>query len=75
VKNIKWKLPSEKQIESAILEWLSHQPKVFSFKDNTGVIYNPQTQSYRRTNRFLLRGAPDILVCLNCQGLPIFSSA
>lgn len=62
---LKWKMPTEKEIESAVLYYLNYQPGVFAFKVNTTGIYDPNAGHFRKLSKWILPGTPDILCCVN----------
>lgn len=56
------KKPTEKQIESQILDWLNLQPEVFAFKINTTGIYDPTRKCFRTIkNPHIHKGTSDII--------------
>lgn len=69
---LKLKLPSEKQTEAAVIDFLNTQPHCFAFKVITSGTWDEKSKSYRRPSRHVMPGTPDVLVCLQCFGIPIF---
>lgn len=56
---------SEKQIENAILNYLSLVPGVY-WKNNSTGIYDPVKKTFRRTSRYHRNGVSDIIGVLPC---------
>lgn len=52
---------TEKQIETAILTYLSFLPKCFAWKNNTVGIYDTSRGVHRKLGKFSMRGVSDIL--------------
>ena len=69
---MKWKAATEKQVEDAILYYLYYQQGIFAFKVDTQARYDPQIENYRKLNKWIKRGTPDIIGCINIKGFPIF---
>ena len=55
-------LPSEKEIERMILQWLDLQSTVFCWKQNTTGIYDPTKGKFRALRGFAKVGISDILM-------------
>lgn len=67
-----WNDPSEKMVQDSILYWLNYQSDVLGMQINTTGVYDPVRKHYRKPGRFVIKGTPDILVCLQVRGLGIF---
>lgn len=61
--------PSEKQIETQCLTWLSYQKNLFAFKVKDQVLF--ADGRYRRASRFAINGVSDI-ICLIRNGPVLF---
>lgn len=57
--------PTEKQIESLILDWLNRQSGIFAFKVNTVGVFDSAKQIYRKTSRYVVPGTADIIACID----------
>jgi penicillin-binding protein-related factor A (putative recombinase) len=54
--------PSERDIERAILTWLSYQPECKVWKNKSTGTYDPVRKAFRRSNdKFSQKGTSDIL--------------
>lgn len=62
---LKWAIPSEKEIEKAILHFLNYQVGVFAFKVDTQARFDPRIGRYLPLNKLILPGTPDIIACVN----------
>ncbi len=62
-KQLKWIEPTEKEIENAILYYLSYQVGCFAFKVNTMGVFDQRGGFYRKVSKFVKPGTPDILCC------------
>lgn len=71
-KKFQWLQPSEKEIESAILEYLNYQVGCFAFKVNTMGVYDQRGGFYRKPNKYQLSGTPDVLCCYSVHGIGVF---
>lgn len=71
-KKLEWDTPSEKDIENAVLYYLNYRPGVFAFKVNTMGVFDAKIGVYRKPSKFVLPGTPDILACVNVDGVGIF---
>jgi len=71
-KPFRWNVPAEKDIESAILYYLNYQIGCFAFKVDTRANFDPNLGFYRKLNKHVLPGTPDILCCLNVNGIGVF---
>lgn len=58
----------EKEIEKLILQWLSFQPRIFVWKQNTTGIYDEKKQVFRALKGFAKVGISDILMCISPHG-------
>lgn len=64
--------PSEKEIENVILDWLRYHPGIFAFKVNTMGVFDQAKGRFRKASPNVIKGTPDILLCLNVLTIPIF---
>ncbi len=71
-KAFRWNTPAEKDIEAAILYFLNYQIGCFAFKVDTRAIFDPRIGHFRKLNRNILPGTPDILCCYSVHGLGVF---
>lgn len=69
---LKWLMPSEKEVENGILYFLTNQVGVFAFKINTIGVYDQRGGFYRKLSKYVLPGTPDILACVNVNGVGVF---
>lgn len=53
--------PSEKQIETAILQCLKYLPGCKAWKNHSVGIYDPNKKTFRTRSRFHIKGVSDIL--------------
>ena len=63
---------SEKNIENSILDFLSYQKNIFAFKVNTMGVFDRKINGYRRLSKHVIPGTPDIIACVNVNGLGVF---
>lgn len=71
-KTLQWIEPTEKEIENAILEYLSYQSGVFAFKVNTMGVYDQRGGFYRKLSKYVKPGTPDIICIVEVLGFPVF---
>lgn len=66
--------PSEKEVENSILEYLTKQRdlNILAFKVNTTGVFDPNKKTFRKLSKYVIPGTPDILICMEVSGLPIF---
>lgn len=54
--------PSEKEIETAILEWLNLQPNCKAWKNNSVGVFDPYKKVFRKSHsKFSQKGTSDII--------------
>lgn len=71
-KVLKWNVPSEKQIESAVLYYLNYQVGCMAFKVDTRANYDVRLGTYRSLSKHIMPGTPDILCCYSVQCVGVF---
>lgn len=65
-KAIKIPLPTEKQIENSILDYLQIVPKCKAWKNQTTGVFDPKLGFFRvMNNKHNGKGSSDILACIN----------
>ena len=58
----------ERDIEKAILHWLTMLPNVFAWKVHTSGIFDPTKKIFRPLQGFSIRGVSDIMGVISPQG-------
>lgn len=71
-KPFRWNVPTEKDIEDAIIYFLNYQIGCFAFKVDTRANFDVRLGTYRAMSKHVLPGTPDILCCISIEGLGIF---
>jgi penicillin-binding protein-related factor A (putative recombinase) len=62
MKKIKGSEPLEKEIETAILQYLEILPECFAFKNQSIAVFDPSKKIFRKArSKFLINGTSDIL--------------
>lgn len=59
------KNPLEKEVQSAILDYLSWKKDLMYWRQNTNPTYNQKAQRYQAMPKHSLKGVPDIIVIKN----------
>lgn len=65
-------VPTEKEIENAILLFLKYQVGVFAFKVNTMGVFDKTRGVYRSLSKHVVPGTPDIIACVSVKGIGVF---
>lgn len=72
-KPFKWNEPSETEIEDAILDYLRYQVGVFAFKVKIKATFDAGGGYYRKLPKHVLPGTPDIIACIDVNGIGVFA--